>query len=49
LEIGDFYEVADVESARRALNLAKAIEAELSFGAPIAVPAVDTAATPEDR
>jgi hypothetical protein len=34
-EIGDFYDLADVESARRALSLATAIEAELSFGAPV--------------
>ena len=33
LEIGDSYELADIEPARRALNLALAIEAELTFGA----------------
>jgi hypothetical protein len=49
-EIGDFYELADVESARKALNMATAIEAELSFGAPVDVGAVDgVAGTPEDR
>jgi hypothetical protein len=47
-EIGDFYELADVESARKALNMATAIEAELSFGAPVDVVAVDgVAGTPE--
>lgn len=31
-QVGDFYELADVASARRALEIAKAIEAELSRG-----------------
>ena len=49
-EIGDSYELADVESARKALNMATAIEAELSFDAPVDVVAVDgVAGTPEDR
>jgi len=50
LEIGDSYELADIESARRALNLALAIEAELMFGAATSADALGTRAkTPEDR
>ena len=49
-EVGDSYELADIESARRALNLALAIEAELTFVSATSADALGTRAkTPEDR
>lgn len=43
MEIGDAYERADIESARRALHMATAIDAELSFGTVLNTTGLDLA------
>jgi hypothetical protein len=43
VEVGDFFELADVVSARAALEMAAAVEAELSSGACLAAAGFDEA------
>jgi hypothetical protein len=43
VEVGDFFELADFVSARNALEMAAAIEAELSSGACLAAAGFDEA------